>query len=83
MGINIGGRAEIRVAEPFLDLLQRHAVGRQKTGAAAPKLMIDENRSGSYFDHPALKRMSEDIDIMHIKKFILTTHLLCDIMILK
>ena len=36
MGINIGGRAEIRVAEPFLDLLQRHAVGQQQAGAAMP-----------------------------------------------
>ena len=34
MGINIGGRAEIRVSEPFLDLLQRHAVGQQQAGAA-------------------------------------------------
>jgi site-specific DNA recombinase len=37
MGINIGGRAEIRVAEPFLDLLQRHAVGQQQAGAAIDK----------------------------------------------
>ena len=36
MGINIGGRAEIRVAEPFLDLFQRHAVGQQQAGAAMP-----------------------------------------------
>ena len=36
MGINIGGRAEIRVSEPFLDLLQRHAVGQQQAGAAMP-----------------------------------------------
>ena len=36
MGIDIGGRAEIRVAEPFLDLLQRHAVSQQQAGAAMP-----------------------------------------------
>ena len=36
MGINIGSRAEIRVTEPFLDLLQRHAVGQQQAGAAMP-----------------------------------------------
>ena len=36
MGIDIGGRAEIRVAEPFLDLLQRHAVGQQQAGTAMP-----------------------------------------------
>ena len=36
MGINIGGRAEIRVTEPFLDLLQRHAVSQQQAGAAMP-----------------------------------------------
>ena len=34
MGVNISGRAEIRVAEPFLDLLQRHAVSQQQAGAA-------------------------------------------------
>ena len=39
MGINIGGRAEIRVAEPFLDLLQRHAVSQQQAGAAMAKIM--------------------------------------------
>ena len=39
MGINIGGRAEIRVTEPFLDLLQRHAVGQQQAGAAMAKIM--------------------------------------------
>lgn len=36
MGINIGGRAESRVTEPFLDLLQRHAVSQQQAGAAMP-----------------------------------------------
>ena len=45
MGINIGGRAEIRVAEPFLDLLQRHTVGQQQAGAAMPKLVEAENRA--------------------------------------
>ena len=39
MGIDIGGRAEIRVAEPFLDLLQRHAVGQQQAGTAMAKIM--------------------------------------------
>ena len=39
MGINIGGRAEIRVTEPFLDLLQRHAVSQQQAGAAMPQIM--------------------------------------------
>lgn len=39
MGINIGSRAEIRVAEPFLDLLQRHAVSQQQAGAAMAKIM--------------------------------------------
>ena len=39
MGVNIGGRAEIRVAEPLLDLLQRHAIGQQKAGAAVTQIM--------------------------------------------
>ena len=39
MGIDISGRAEIRVAEPFLDLLQRHAVGQQQAGVAMAKIM--------------------------------------------
>ena len=36
MGIDIGGRAEIRVAEPFLNVLERHAVGQQQAGTAMP-----------------------------------------------
>ena len=39
MGINIGGRAEIRVTEPFLDLLQRHAVGQQQAGTAVTQIV--------------------------------------------
>ena len=43
MGINIGGRAEIAMPQPFLDLLQRHAVSQQQAGAAVVEDFYDEN----------------------------------------
>ena len=43
MGINIGCRAEIRVTDPFLDLLQRHTVSQQQAGAAVVEDFYDEN----------------------------------------
>ena len=49
MGINIGGRAEIRVSEPFLDLLQRHAVGQQQAGAAMPLRYNKDKREKPVF----------------------------------
>ena len=39
MGINICGSAEIRVPDPFLNLLQRHAISQQKAGATVAKIM--------------------------------------------
>lgn len=49
MGIDIGGRAEIRVAEPFLDLLQRHAVGQQQAGTAMPLRYNKDKRKNPVF----------------------------------
>ncbi len=43
MGINIGCGAEIRVAQPFLDLLQRHTAVKQQAGAAVVEDFYDEN----------------------------------------
>ena len=43
MGINIGCRAEIAMPQPFLDLLQRHAVGQHQAGAAMVEDFYDEN----------------------------------------
>ena len=31
--IDVGGRAEIAVAQPFLNLLERHVAGQQEAGA--------------------------------------------------
>ena len=39
VGINIGGRAEIRVAEPLLNVLEGNTVGQQQAGAAMAKIM--------------------------------------------
>ena len=36
MRVDVRRRAEIAVAEPFLDLLERHVIGQQKAGAAVP-----------------------------------------------
>lgn len=49
MGIDISGRAEIRVAEPFLDLFQRHAVGQQQAGAAMPLRYNKDKRKKPVF----------------------------------
>ena len=43
MGINIGCSAEIAMPQPFLDLLQRHAVSQQQAGAAMVEDFYDEN----------------------------------------
>lgn len=36
MAVNIRRRADVAVAQPLLDLLQRHIVGQQQAGAAMP-----------------------------------------------
>ena len=33
VGVDVGGRAEIAVAQPFLNLLERHVAGQQEAGA--------------------------------------------------
>ena len=33
VGVDVGGRAEIAVAEPLLNLLEGHAMGQQERGA--------------------------------------------------
>ena len=36
VAVNIRRRADVAVPKPFLNLLQRHAVGQQQAGAAVP-----------------------------------------------
>ena len=36
MAVNIRRRADVAVAQPLLDLLERHAVGQQQAGTAVP-----------------------------------------------
>ena len=33
VGVDVGGRAEIAVTQPFLNLFERHVVGQQEAGA--------------------------------------------------
>lgn len=39
MRVDVRRRAEIAVAEPFLNLLERHMIGQQKAGAAVPQIV--------------------------------------------
>ena len=36
MGVDVGGRSNIAVSEPFLDVLQRNAICVEQAGAAMP-----------------------------------------------
>ena len=38
-GVDVGGRSNIAVSEPFLDVLQRNAICVEQAGAAMPKIM--------------------------------------------
>ena len=39
MGVDVGGRSNIAVSEPFLDVLQRNAICVEQAGAAMPKIV--------------------------------------------
>ena len=49
MGINIGCSAEISMPQPFLDMLQRHAVSPQQAGAAVPLRYNNDKRKKPLF----------------------------------
>ncbi len=64
---------------------QKRIINQWITEHALPisHFYIDEKHSASNFDRPAFKQMLENIDTGRIEMFILTTHLYCDILILK
>ena len=39
MGVDVGGRSNIAVSKPFLDVLQRNAICIEQAGAAMPKVV--------------------------------------------
>ena len=71
--------------EPYSVENQKH-ITNQWAAEHAPSIShfyIDENHSGSNSDRLSFKQILEGIDIGRIEMFILTTHLYCDILILK
>ena len=44
VGVDVGGRAEIAVPQPFLNLLERHVAGQQRLALECPYGIITTNR---------------------------------------
>lgn len=49
MAVNIRRRADVAVAQPFLDLLHGHVVGKQQRGAAVPLRYNNDKRKKPLF----------------------------------
>lgn len=39
MGVDVGGSGKIAVSQPLLNLLERHAVGKEQTGATVAQIV--------------------------------------------